>query len=517
MPLPDNREFLKKLQPYTVELFQLENQPCEIVELPAKKLLNNRRFDLAAKTLYLQHLQSGFDMNYAKHAYCRHIEAMNPNHREPGQPDKNSIDKYVTTFEELFRSFQTDGFRADKTLIPIDRDCVLLDGAHRVSCAAVLNMNIRAVRFPELDSHWSITADHLRKNLLDEESIDAMCLEFVRQHDDLYMLCLWPSASAEEEWVSKKIASAATVVNRREMMLDLNQLTHLMAQVYMTQDWIGSAENLFGGVSQKSTACFKAGQKTVFYLLECSDFDTIANLKADIRDHFQMGKHSVHITDTIEECRQIADLVFNPNSRHHLLTAFPFRFQSTVKAVYSFAKLLEKNAIDKNRVVIDSGAVLGIYGLRESSDIDFFADIPVAEQEQLICDGHGIVDSHDDFLKYHDISKAELLYHPLNYFTFMGMKFVSIPRLIKFKTNRAESKDLIDVKILQQCLSASRSSWRLVLLRYQNYWLRNKRYWERKIKDNLFVRPMKFLHLYNVFSAVRRSVSKCFHGGGEKK
>lgn len=515
MPLSDNREFLKKLQPYTVELFQLEKQPCEIVELPAEKLLNSRRFDLAAKMLYLRHMQSGFDMNYAKHAYYRHIEAMNPNHREPGQPDKNSLDRYVAAFEELFRSFQTEGFRADKTLIPVDRNGVLLDGAHRVSCAAILNMNIRAVRFHELDSHWSITANHLRKNLLDEESIDAMCLEFVRWRDDLYMLCLWPSASDEEEWVAKKIASVATVVNRREMMLDLNQLTHLMAQVYMTHDWIGSAENLFGGVSQKSTACFKAGRKTIFYLLECPDFDTVANLKSGIRDHFQMGKHSVHITDTIKECRQIAELVFNPNSRHHMLAAFPFRFQTTVNAVHSFAKLLEKKAIDRSKVIIDSGTVLGIYGLRESSDIDFFADIPEAEQKQLIRDGYGLVDSHDDFLKYHGISKVELLYHPLNYFTFMGVKFVSIPRLINFKTNRAEPKDIVDVKILRQCLAVNRDSWRLVLLRHQNYWLRSKRYWERKIKDNLFVRPMRFLHLYNAFSAARRSLSKCFHDGGE--
>ena len=377
----DNDTILNKLQPYTVELFRLNGRPREIIEIPARELLLGQRFDLMAKTLYLRHLREGFDPTYAKHAYCRHIEAMNPQHKEPGQAEKDSIDKYVRTFEEIFRSFSAEGFRKDKTLIPLDRNNVLLDGAHRVSCAAILDQNVWAVRFPDLDSLWAITAEHLRKKLLDEDSIDAMCLEYLRWHGDLYMLCLWPSASADEQWVAGKIATTATAVNRREMTLGLNQLTHLMAQVYMTQDWIGSAENLFGGVSQKSIACFKPGQKTVFYLLECPDFSKITKLKEEIREHFQMGKHSVHITDTFDECRQLADVIFNPNSRHHLQTAFPFRFSSTVKSIYSFSKLLEKNKIDKDKVIIDSGAVLGIYGLRASSDIDFLADIPIASQQ----------------------------------------------------------------------------------------------------------------------------------------
>ena len=99
----------------------------------------------------------------------------------------------------------------------------------------------------------------------------------------------------------------------------------------------------------------------------------------------------------------------------------------------------------------------------------------------------------------------------------MGLKFVSIPQLIKFKERRAEPKDIVDAKMLRQFLKKNRLSIRIALLQFQNNWLRAKRHWERKIKDNLFVKPMRFLHLYDAFSAVRRRLSKCFHGGGEDK
>ena len=54
-------------------------------------------------------------------------------------------------------------------------------------------------------------------------------------------------------------------------------------------------------------------------------------IKDKIREVFNVGKHSVHITDTKEEAIRTARVVFNDNSIHFLNYAKPNKYISIHK------------------------------------------------------------------------------------------------------------------------------------------------------------------------------------------
>jgi hypothetical protein len=51
-------------------------------------------------------------------------------------------------------------------------------------------------------------------------------------------------------------------------------------------------------------------------------------------------------------------------------------------------------------------------------------------------------------LKYHAEELDNILFNPDNYFYFQGVKFLSINLLKKMKTNRNETKDVKDIKLI---------------------------------------------------------------------
>ncbi len=62
------------------------------------------------------------------------------------------------------------------------------------------------------------------------------------------------------------------------------------------------------------------------------------------------------------------------------------------------------------------------------------------------------MDSHDNELGYHGISKAEMIFNPKYYFYFDDIKFVSFPQLYQMKKNRGDVKDINDCKMMESLI-----------------------------------------------------------------
>ncbi len=147
---------------------------------------------------------------------------------------------------------------------------------------------------------------------------------------------------------------------------------------------------------------------------QANSLDDVLKIKDKVREILNAGKHSIHITDTKEEAIRVARVVFNDNSIHFLNYAKPNRYISTHTKIDKFKEFIVKNELDVNDVVLDSGIVLSAYGLRESSDIDYFVD----DNEKLKYHNEEL-EYHDEELEYHDEEKLELIYNPKNDFYLM--------------------------------------------------------------------------------------------------
>ena len=105
-------------------------------------------------------------------------------------------------------------------------------------------------------------------------------------------------------------------------------------------------------------------------------------------------------------------------------------------------------ALPTNYFCVDGSSTLAIYGIREPRDLDY-----VHYGETEINSGYKEIGNHNSELKFHAISKDELIFNPENHFIINGYKFISIQCLQRMKENRGEVKDKDDIKRINDFLS----------------------------------------------------------------
>ena len=319
------------------------------------------------------------------------------------------------------------------------------------------------------------------------EILDLVATRFVEYADNMHIVFLWPTAKGHDKEIENIIPN---IVYRKEMVLTPNGAHNLLSQTYYGEEWLGNVENDFKGAKSKLAECFKSFDPVRVVAFQADGLDEAFKIKNKIRVLFNVGKHSVHITDTKEEAARVARVIFNNNSVHFLNYAKPNIYISTHKKIDMFTKFILKNNININDVVLDSGMVLSSYGLRETIDIDYF----VNDNSKITCHVEN-VEYHDSELKYHNEDKINLIYNPKNFFYFNDLKFISYKQLYRMKINRGEAKDINDCKIMETLIDSN------FLKKSIN-----------KIKQNLFYQKIKvkrfiisFLVKHKIYNIVKNS------------
>lgn len=296
-----------------------EETPYTIKEIDARLLLCANRLDIAAKIAYIEARENNADMGFVRELYKKHIEAFSEGYFiEPGDENKTSIEQFFVTFDQLIDDYKMNGFDAQKSLIPIGKNNVILDGAHRTACAIYFGGNVSVIEFPQFEVSFNYS--YFRTRRLSEEMLEYMALVYSRYAvTPLYMACLWPVAQQSKRSAAlKRITTEHNIVLDTSVVLNNRGLRNFMIQVYQNQDWIGTVENHFSGVLGKVDECFTPGCTTEVILFENGILEDVLSMKEDIRKIFQLGKHAIHISDSNEETKFMASLLYNENSRHAL-------------------------------------------------------------------------------------------------------------------------------------------------------------------------------------------------------
>lgn len=99
---------LNRLQPHTTIIYCLDSKKFQIKTIKARTLLTSKRFDLFAKLYYIVNQRENREK--ALEVYTKHIKTFNPDLKEPGRSDKNTINDFINSFETLINEFEKKRF-----------------------------------------------------------------------------------------------------------------------------------------------------------------------------------------------------------------------------------------------------------------------------------------------------------------------------------------------------------------------------------------------------------------------
>lgn len=485
-----------------------KNQRYDIFEVDAKQLLNYKRFDLYAILFYIDHKTKGLDLTFARELYKVRTEAATGfSFKEPGNDAKNSFEKYTETLDELIEIFKNGSFDSDISIIPIDKNNVLIDGAHRVSCAAYFNKTITVIKFLDWNIDLDVTSKWFQQKLVLPKHIDTMALEYCKWHKNLYMLIFWPKSFKNVENKNRAdelINSSYNVVHRKKIKLNTTAIRNLILQMYNHMDWIGSIDDKFENTYAKATEVYDNNQWVECVLLETEDFNNIFDLKQEIRSIFNISLSSIHSTDNWSETYQAANLLFNENSIHHLETSEPDKFKFSYKLIEEYKSIIKSIGHNINDYILDASIVMAIYGIREANDLDYLTSNIDKDKVASFAKIPDSIDNHQDWLKFHRYNLVDLLYNPQNYFVFNDLKFINLENISQYKSNKGEKKDLIDVKLIKMYKDQNNHSINFFLLKFKNDFKREKMIF----RINFILGLMHFLKKYHIYTPLKKIYHK---------
>lgn len=454
--------------------------------------LTFNRFDLAFKLMYLETFNNSDHASDCEEIYTDHIRAFSlGSFKEPGNDSKNSLKEYIDVFKSLYDDIKNNGFDGSRSVVPLAKDGSILNGAHRSTIAINLNKEIKCLQTNLEPSMYSYNFFYERK--VPESVLDKVATKFVEFSSDTYIAFIWPTAKNYEMDVKSLFPN---VVYSKSIQLNSNGAHNLLSRIYEDEKWLGTIENNFKGVVNKLVKCFSTYDPIRVVAFQANSLKEVLKIKENIRNTFNVGKHSIHITDTHEEAIRTARTVFNGNSIHFLNYAKPNNYISLHNQIKLFKQYLEDNSIKSRTCILDSSITLSAYGLREASDIDY-----LSSTLNEIRKHNTKIESHDDELKHHKFNKNELIFNSDNYFYFRGLKFISFHRLYHFKKCRFQNKDKNDIELMEALIERKR----LKKLRAS---IRQKMLYRKIYFKESIIKILKVMNVYNTLRSIYRISKK---------
>jgi FkbM family methyltransferase len=439
-----------KLNPYFLNRVAVPER-IKVYTIPARKLLfHPLRFDIMIKYLYVKYRECGIDIPFIHDLYALHIRKNDGSYFE-ADGSKHSLECYVNSFHETIDSIRNHGFDPETTIIPVNSDKQVLDGAHRVAACAYFDTNVTVAEFDYL--HDFSYKFFLNQRKIPQEFLDFTALNYCILNENAYIVNLRPIAEGLDSEAEKIIERYGRIYYKKE--IDFTITGNILCEYlfYKTEKWIGTPEDGFSGARSRAEKLSQGKSPTRVYVFECVTLQKVKEAKKLIRDIYKMGNDSVHITDTREETLDLARLYFNNNTLHLFnKTRYPKR--DFLRLFQSFRHWLQNSHVNFEEVVVDGSSVMTLYGLRQSHDIDYLAH--GTANKELKSD---LFDRHDQELGYHAYSKQELIYDPRFHLYFENIKFISLDVLIKMKECRGEiPKDYDDINLINSVLNNKRKS-----------------------------------------------------------
>lgn len=455
----------------------------EIVNTSSLDVKN--RFDIIVKTVYALFLRNGNIPPFVHKMYRRHLQVWN-NFQEPctftgawnwfdtTKPCKKKQTgvNFEESFEELFRSVSVNGFDYRESAPPVTVSNFALNGAHRISSAIALelkNMPIQRI-FSSRVYDWGHRFFSNRG--MHAHYTDFAVLEWTSHVKNVSTVLFWPESVRNKNKMlnARKMVDelCGPVTYEKKIFLNMHGVSVLAKHAYGEQKWlmakVAQLHSVFDDEKTKlETLILFVAPKSEHHLRSC---------KKKIRLYFDLTNQNsaMHIPDHHKETVVLARAVLNKNSVLFMNSGAKDDCRHVAAGIASRLALKPVNPgvfllpVD---MMVDSGAVMSFFGLRERTDVDVlfqgnFDPAIIGIRDGINLQVHEF--NHNRRNKNErawgaehllSVSVDELFTDPQYYGFCYGLKFVSLQQLISYKAKRGEiGKDDVDIKKIQEFMFA---------------------------------------------------------------
>ncbi|XP_053394329.1 uncharacterized protein LOC123523536 [Mercenaria mercenaria] len=393
--------------------------------------------------------------------------------------NKNNQSDFILSFHKTIEAIKTSGFNSSRSRIPLDKIGFLLNGAHRISASIILSKNASFEHHSYKQRSFSWGYKFFKGRGLLEKTSDMVMLEWMKIQSKLpslntlvFIVSVFSNNRGKDDAMRKIVKERCSkdngILYERKINFTKSGMRQLITHMYGQQAWLQTK-------IQHMLSKFNSTYSAIFLFVYAKSNRDLVQCKNKVRKLYNdnIFKSTVHIPDTAEENLILAEMILNPNSIQFMnyaknasdckVIAKEVASRSSIASI----KTLPGICMGRDDVMIDSGTVLGFFGLRKRTDVDllFLHEVDKA----LLGNGHGIsIQAHafknnsiskgrawgeDHFTDNGATDKWDLFYNPKNYGYCYGIKFVSLKQLVRYKMKRNEpKKDSFDVELINKFL-----------------------------------------------------------------
>ena len=293
---------------------------------------------------------------------------------------------------------------------------------------------------------------------LQVEYADFGVLQWMLHSNGTTTVLFWPEAVSDtvKMEVARSIVSlnCGQIIYEKKIVVNQNGLASLAFHAYGQHSWLDSYVKQLRG---SFTGELKYKMAVLVMFVNTTRSSDLEVCKSDIRRLFSLTnpKSAVHIPDYHSEAVLISEMVLNPNSvmflNHH-------HGNSCRTVSTEIGRRLNLSEVNKDiydipqNIMVDSGAVMAFFGIRQADDVDLLIQGPV--DKSILGQRNGM-----SLSRHTDRSMDNLFLDPANHGYCHGIKFLSLQQLMLYKKRRgARNKDDVDVaKILSFLKSTSQN------------------------------------------------------------
>ena len=409
--------------------------------------LSPRRIDLTAKVIFARAYLEGNTSGWPEFVYREHLRAFNNFYEEEPikQNYKDFKESFIKTIEGVGKS---DDWKHEA---PVEGNGnFLMNGAHRAAASIVLGDVINVVPSEAGYEHnWGYNFFRSNRGEIDqinEDVLDYMTIEYVSlKKKNIFIAVIFPAAEGHRKEAYEHFLKLGEIVNVKTFHSDEFIGKEVIKQLYFdsrNDTWNRGID--FEGAKRKAEGCFKGIGDLQVYVIEANlDETTRIKEKQYLRNLWGKEKHSIHITDTMEEANRVVRMFFNENSRRFMKVDRKQEFSS--KKMYDmfseYVKLAPEDIVEREKIAIEGSAVLDLLNIRAGRDIDYIS------RDESINFSSETIEKHDKKENsYHSQSIDEIITNPKYYFYYKGYKFVDILEILNYKQSRSAKQDIKDMK-----------------------------------------------------------------------
>ncbi|WP_430786416.1 hypothetical protein VBD025_13760 [Virgibacillus flavescens] len=422
-----------------------ENQ--SVYELEPLLMINHKRFDIMAKYIYGVFLENNINSTWGYRLYEDHIWVFN-NYDEDDNSGKKGIKSFFDSFNGILKSVKENGFIDDVSIIPINKDYVPIDGAHRLAAALLYNKKVKVTRLDNSLVNYNYEF-FKRKGLLIKWS-DAMAYEYCKLNKNTFVILLSPFAIKEIDLVKESLNKLGSIYYEKYIDLENNGPINLASQLNKLKNKLNieCPLNIIEG-----TFCV--------LLFEAKHCENISRIYGELIKIYEDEKNSFYINDNHAVTVQLAQLFLNENSLHYLNNAIPGMSEKLKSTIKHFKTYLNAEKNDAECFCVISDAVLDVYGIREFNELSFIQSHSNIKNFKV-----------EDIKKYTEknlilkIPIDDIIFNPENHFYYDGIKFCSLKTLKKIKRKQNLNIDNEGLKLAEHLVKKNINQ-NIVMYRYR--------------------------------------------------